>query len=145
MNCFEARQDFRAFWRKELDTGRREALAAHLKECAKCDGAFRIFALSAPVLHSDYEPARIAQAAHGDRTQRRDSARRGAAVYREARGSRAWFSMAAAVTLFVAGAFAAYFSVATPVESLTDAISQPASFVELVSADAQTTGNDFAE
>lgn len=145
MNCFEARQDFRAFWRKELDAERRGALVAHLKECAKCDAAFRSFALSAPVLHSESEPVRSAAAARSDRSPRRDSARRGGAVYREARITRAWVSMAAAVTLFVTGAFAAYFSVATPVGSLTDAISQPEPFVELVSADVQSTGNDFAE
>ncbi len=145
MNCFEARQDFRAFWRKELDAERRAALAAHLKECAKCDAAFRSFALSAPVLHSDSEPAPSETAARSDRSPRRDSARRGPAVYRETRSTRAWFSMAAAVALFVAGAFAAYFSVATPMESLTDAISQPEPFVELVSADVQSAGSDFAQ
>jgi anti-sigma factor RsiW len=145
MNCFEARQDFGAFWKKELEAERRSALAAHLTECAKCDAAFRNFALSAPVLHSESEPARIATAAHRENAPRRDSARRAAAVYRESRTSRAWFSMAAAVTLFVAGAFAAYFSISTPVQSLADEISQPEPFVELVSADVQATGNDFAE
>ncbi len=53
MNCFEARQDFRSFWRKELDAERRAAFIAHLAECAKCDGAFRTFALTAPVFHSE--------------------------------------------------------------------------------------------
>ena len=53
MNCFEARQDFRSFWRKELAPERRGAFLAHLAECAKCDGAFRIFALTAPVFHSE--------------------------------------------------------------------------------------------
>jgi hypothetical protein len=52
MNCFEARQDFVGFWRRTLDDERRRALLAHLKECVKCDRAFRAFALTAPMLHS---------------------------------------------------------------------------------------------
>ena len=52
MNCFEARQDFVNFWRGALDGERRRVLLAHLKGCAKCDRAFRAFALTAPMLHS---------------------------------------------------------------------------------------------
>ncbi len=52
MNCFEARQDFVSFWRGALDGERRRDLLAHLKGCAKCDRAFRAFALTAPMLHS---------------------------------------------------------------------------------------------
>lgn len=53
MNCFEARQDFVSFWRSMLDGERRRALLAHLKGCSKCDRAFRAFALTAPMLHSE--------------------------------------------------------------------------------------------
>jgi Putative zinc-finger len=52
MNCFEARQDFVSFWRGALDGERRRELLAHLMGCAKCDRAFRTFALTAPMLHS---------------------------------------------------------------------------------------------
>lgn len=51
MNCFEARQDFVSFWQSALDGERRRELLAHLKGCAKCDRAFRAFALTAPMLH----------------------------------------------------------------------------------------------
>jgi hypothetical protein len=51
MNCFEARQDFVSFWQSALDSERRRELLAHLKGCAKCDRAFRAFALTAPMLH----------------------------------------------------------------------------------------------
>jgi hypothetical protein len=52
LNCFETRQDFVSFWRSVLDGERRRDLLAHLKGCAKCDRAFRAFALTAPMLHS---------------------------------------------------------------------------------------------
>jgi hypothetical protein len=52
MNCFEARQDFVGFWRSALDGERRLELLGHLKGCAKCDRAFRAFALTAPMLHA---------------------------------------------------------------------------------------------
>jgi hypothetical protein len=51
MNCFEARQDFVGFWQSVLDGERRRELLTHLKGCAKCDRAFRAFALTAPMLH----------------------------------------------------------------------------------------------
>jgi hypothetical protein len=51
MNCFEARQDFVSFWQSALDGERRRELLAHLKGCARCDRAFRAFALTAPMLH----------------------------------------------------------------------------------------------
>jgi hypothetical protein len=55
MNCFEARQEFPALWRKTATAERRAELLAHLKGCEKCDHAFRVFALSAPVLHGEME------------------------------------------------------------------------------------------
>jgi hypothetical protein len=51
MNCFEARPQFVDLWRGTPDAERRAALLAHVKECAKCDRAFRTFALTAPMLH----------------------------------------------------------------------------------------------
>ncbi len=47
-------------WRKTLTAERRGELLAHLKGCEKCDHAFRVFALTAPVLHGEMDryPAR---------------------------------------------------------------------------------------
>jgi anti-sigma factor RsiW len=131
MNCFEARQDFRSFWRKELPPERRAEFLAHLAECSKCDGAFRTFALTAPVLHSDSEPLRAKTSA----PRMPASARREARAYREPRRSSPWLSIAAVLALFITGASAAYFAEDTPTETLSDAIHQPSQFVELVSAD----------
>ena len=141
MNCFEARQDFRSFWRKELTPERRAAFLAHLAQCSKCDGAFRTFALTAPVFHSETEPDRSAS------TAPRVSAwaRREPRAYREPRRSSAWLSIAAVLALFITGASAAYFSVEAPTETLSDAIHQPSQFVELVSADFPEANSDFGQ
>jgi len=56
MNCFEARNDFVAFWQKTLSIERLKALLTHLRRCGTCDHAFRIFALTAPILYSAIEP-----------------------------------------------------------------------------------------
>src|ERR1700722_5721757 len=139
MNCFEARQDFRSFWRRELGAERREAFVAHLAECAKCDAAFRTFALTAPVFHSEAEPQRPLPVARRISV----SARRGGGAHREPRRAQAWLSIAAAVALFITGASAAYFSEDTPDQTLSEAIHQPSQIVELVSADYPEANSDF--
>jgi hypothetical protein len=58
MNCFEARNDFVAFWQRTLLPDRQVELLAHLRECSSCDHSFRVFALTAPLLYSRVEPAR---------------------------------------------------------------------------------------
>lgn len=122
MNCFDARREFRAFWRKELAAERRGAFVAHLAGCSACDNAFRNFALSAPVLHS----AQMAERPSEDAPRQRIalSARRPAAAYRGRRQPQHWLSMSAAVVILMAGAFAAYLAVKTPVGNLSDVLSQ---------------------
>lgn len=142
MNCFEARQEFPAFWRKELAPQRRSELTAHLAECPGCDLAFRTFALSAPLMHSDREPPALA-----------DPVRAGAAAAQlshrpvsnySGAPRRMWASAGAAAAMLTVGIFAAYFSVSAPVQSISDAISQPSPFVEVFGADVTETGGDFA-
>ena len=142
MNCFEARQNFRSFWRKELAPESRAAFLAHLAECSKCDGAFRTFALTAPVFHSEAEPAarrvfvaRVPARAHRDGNRYRTFAGR----------TSVWVSIAAVVALFLTGASAAYYSVKPPTETLSDAIHQPSQSVELVSAESPETNSDFGQ
>ncbi len=138
MNCFEARQEFRAFWRRELEPNRRAEFCAHLEDCPPCDLAFRTFALSAPVLHSEREPAAepMRGAAASVRPRLRPS-------YAERSPRRVWTSMGAAAAMLMAGIFAAYFSVNAP-QSVSDAISQPSPFVEVFGADVTDTGGDLA-
>jgi hypothetical protein len=157
MNCFEARQDFRSFWRKELTPQARATFLAHLSDCAKCDSAFRVFALSAPVLHSEGEPAAAEPAGLGASAPRLETtaqrvgsaSRRAAHTYREPRRSPAWLSIAAAAMLFITGASAAIYSMETPTEplsvTLSEAIHQPSQDVELVSAEYPETNSDFGQ
>jgi len=138
MNCFEARQDFPAFWRRSLASERRAELLAHLKSCAKCDRAFRTFALTAPVLYSAVEP----QSRTTARPIARD-ARRTAAATRAGTDARRWFAMCASVTVIAAASFAAYLSVTAPVESLTDEFADNETAVQLFEQDLPGSNNDF--
>jgi anti-sigma factor RsiW len=144
MNCFEARHEFAAFWRRELDAERRAALSAHLGRCPKCERAFRAFALTAPVLHSSAEPAahpREARALHAAAPRHLATA----AQSQRHEGPR-WFAMCAAVTLFVAASMAAWLSVTTPVESLGDALSteDQSPVTQLFERSTAGTSDDFA-
>ena len=142
MNCFEARQDFRSFWRRELPAERRAAFNSHLSGCLKCDWAFRQFALSAPALHSETEPDRTGVIS---RPPVHLQSQRSGAPFRQARVSSQWLSMAAAVVLFVTGASAAYVSIAGQDQTLSDAMHQPDSFVQLVSSDLTSTNSDLGQ
>lgn len=145
MNCFEARHDFGAFWRRELPGERRAALRAHLARCARCDHAFRAFALTAPVLHSDSQPPLDRPGARTLGSDSRSSANSSVVRARRQEGRR-WIAMCAAVTLFVAASVAAWLSVTTPVDSLSDAMSrQDQSPVrQLFEQSTAGTSNDFA-
>lgn len=122
MNCFEARQEFPAFWRNTLGEQACAALAEHLRTCARCDHAFRVFALTAPVLHSESE----GPLAHAHESRREfslaDRPRRFVPVPEEAEPRR-WFAMCAAVTVVAAASFAAYLSVTAPIDSLSEELS----------------------
>jgi hypothetical protein len=128
MNCFEARQEFPALWRNRATGERRAEILAHLKSCAKCDHAFRVFALTAPVLHSESEPPHAA--ARGSVPARRefslgDRPRRFASVSRESTSPRRWIAMAAAAAIFVVAGSAAFYSVRVPRETLGEEMSIP--------------------
>ncbi len=141
MNCFEARQEFEGFWRRTIAPERRAELAAHLESCAQCDHAFRLFALTAPVLHSAVEPESRRDAAPALRPA--NAARRAGAVIRiEPR--RQWFAMCAAVTVFIAATLAAYLSVTAPVESLSESLTNPEPTVDLFADQPNLPSNDLA-
>ncbi len=138
MNCFEARQEFPALWRKTATSERSAELYAHMKGCVKCDHAFRVFALSAPVLHSAVEPPRNAaeyrrHAAYG--------ARRGLSMIRPAREPRRLLAMCAGVMVIAAASMAAYLSVAAPIGSYADEITNSESVYDFP---VDVASNDFA-
>ncbi len=126
MNCFEARQEFSALWRKTATPGRRAELLAHLKGCEKCDHAFRVFALTAPVLHGEMErdAARVSRPARREFSLA-DRPRRFASVSREVSRPNRWLAMSAAAAIFVFASSAAYLSTRAPNESLAEALSMP--------------------
>jgi hypothetical protein len=126
MNCFETRQEFPALWRKTATVERRGELLAHIKSCEKCDHAFRVFALTAPVLQSESEPpaARAASPARREFSLG-DRPRRFAPASRDAYRPNRWFAMSAAATIFVLAGSAAYLSVRMPEESLGTELSIP--------------------
>ncbi|MHB8381209.1 MAG: zf-HC2 domain-containing protein [Candidatus Binataceae bacterium] len=124
MNCFEARQDFPAFWRRELSDIRRAELNAHLGQCLKCDQAFRTFATTAPVLHSDHAP-NIASAqprAFTLETAMRTGAPNPHPDYPE---PRRWLALCASAIIFIAASTGAYLAVTPPADTLTQALTNP--------------------
>jgi anti-sigma factor RsiW len=130
MNCFEARKEFPSFWRRTLTPEERTAFLAHVGRCARCDRAFRVFALTAPVLHGDSasrEPMGVAQASVATHESspyaRRDPVptfRRGAPVTPVV--PRASRTVWAAAALAAAALFAIYVAAATPGQTFEDAI-----------------------
>jgi hypothetical protein len=148
MNCFETRQEFVSFWRGTLEGERRQNLLSHLKECPKCDRAFRAFALTAPMLHPRGEAAEAGVRYAPDGAPRpinmngarRADARRAAeilhraSVYRIAqrRPMHQWREAAAAFSAVAAAVLVIYFSLATPPMSFDDVLTPPDSVSETV-------------
>lgn len=144
MNCFEARKEFRSFWRRVLAPDERAAFTAHLSGCAKCDRSFRVFALSAPVLHSDREP----EAARQPLPFARPQLLRPASASRAASARRGWrqsWTVAAAAALLLAGSGMTAWSVApTSNQNVMEAIAGDDPGVEPVSyiTDGSFLGQD---
>lgn len=145
MNCFEARQDFPAYWRRELLEYRRAEMNAHLGECPKCDAAFRTFAMTAPVLHSVQAPdSSAAQPREFTlKSSMRASASEPRANYRE---PRRWLAMCASVIIFIAASTGAYLAVTPPAGSLGEALTSPQepSMQSLFGPDTPDLSNDLA-
>jgi hypothetical protein len=168
MSCIETRNEFAALWRKTATGERRTELLAHLAGCAKCDRAFRVFALTAPVLHSDAEPSSVVAREHrnvapgargqieiapGARGQTEiapvardhrafsafDRPQRFASVARVERGPRRWLAMSSAAAIFMFASSAAYLSMRSSSDTLNDVLSKPE-----VSASFEAAADPFA-
>ena len=142
INCFEARQELPAFWRRELPAERRAELVSHLAGCAKCDRAFRNFALGAPVLHSVGEPA--ARTVAEGQSARDPRPRRSAGVVRGEFVPRRGLAMSAAALVLVAASLAAYFSVTTPVDTLNEELSTDPIATQILGPDLYPSSEDLA-
>jgi hypothetical protein len=129
MNCFEARNGFTGFWRRTLEPRTRASLLAHLKECGRCDRAFRVFATTGALLYSECAVAEPhTQPRHRDPYRAVDSSRRHESIRAAAglrRARRAWRAVCAVMVMTAAAAFAAYLATTTPRQTLDDALSNP--------------------
>ena len=150
MNCFESRQEFSDLWRNRATGERRAEILAHLKSCAKCDHAFRLFALTAPVLHSESEPPAAARVSTPARREfsLADRPRRFASISRETASPQRWAAMSAAAAIFVMAGSVAVYSVSTPHETLGEELSMPALNFEAaadpLAPEMPVTESDFA-
>ncbi len=105
MNCFEARKEFVSFWRRTLDLERRAGFSSHLENCDRCDRSFRLFALGAPVFHSDREPEMALRPVSAPLRPRIAVARRPMRLRRSPAVTAPWQAMAvAALFLMIGGA-----------------------------------------
>jgi len=132
MNCFEARQAFVPFWRRTMPQDDRAAFLAHLRQCPPCDRSFRLFALGAPVLHSDAEPD------HGSPALPRVGGLHSVAsppsensTPRTRIAPRAWRTITAACAMAAVAALALYVAAGSPRDTLEEALAGEDQNVEL--------------
>jgi hypothetical protein len=121
MNCFEARKEFPAFWRRTLAPIERARLTDHLAGCPQCDRSFRTFALSAPLLHSEGVPGTDAAAIRPPLNLVRPSR----FVDGEPNGRRGWrpvWQAAAAALLLAIGGLSAWSSTRWPVQNFAESV-----------------------
>jgi len=130
MNCFEARKEFPSFWRRMMTPEERTVFLAHVGQCTRCDRAFRVFALTAPVLHGDAAPkepmgvAEVSVATHESSPyawrEPVPTSRRGTPVTPVV--PRASRTVWAAAALAAAALFVVYIAAVTPGQTFEDAI-----------------------
>jgi len=145
MNCFETRKGLIAFWRRTMPLTERARLVEHLKACAQCDRSFRVFALSAPVVHSESQPGTAVSAAQPPLNLVRP--RRFATARAEPRSSSQWpWQVAAAVALLFIGGISAWSSTRWPVDNFAESIASASADVDgaIYSSDSDATAFDSA-
>jgi hypothetical protein len=142
VNCFQTRKEFPNFWRRRLEPAQSDALAGHLERCGLCDQAYRLFALTAPVLYSDSEAVDAMLGSEERPRPARD--RRSRAAGADATESRA--TVWTALSMLIAASVIAYVAAAAPSESLSDALSnsQASSAISAVQEPPSSFLDDFA-
>jgi hypothetical protein len=122
MNCFEIRNEFVSFWQRTMPAESRIQFSAHLGGCPACDHAFRLFALSAPVLHSSVEPSSPPKTRAQPQPSTTNESRRAQALAKSSEVRR-WSNAFAAFALAAAAGVAIYFAT-PPKMTFEDAIAQ---------------------
>lgn len=147
MNCLETRREFAAFWCRTMPSADRARFVEHLKGCAQCDRAFRAFALSAPVVHSDTQPDDLAAATRPPlnlvRPHRFVTAR--VEPFPQRAPERPWQIVAAAALLLIGG-FSAWTSMRWPVRNFAETVAGESSDIEpaIYSSDGALIAADAA-
>ena len=148
MNCFEARRDFAPMWRRALDEERRQSLIAHLRRCAKCDRAFRMFALSAPMLNTHGKHRAQASASIGSRRPAHPAVRnkiiRPAAIGPSVEARSRLVRLGAGVSAVAVAAMVAYLAASRPSELRHDPFGSFYSTVDLYGQEMPAFPNDLA-
>jgi hypothetical protein len=141
MNCFEARKEFAAFWRRTMPLAERARLLEHLSACAQCDRSFRVFALSAPVVHSESQPDAAASAVRPalNLVRPRRFVALGAEAFTRRAPEHSWRVAAAAAALVVIGGFTAWSSTQSPAENFASVVADTPD-VEAASYSVDRTG-----
>lgn len=144
MNCFEARKGFAAFWRRTMLLTERVRLVEHLKVCAQCDRSFRLFALSAPVVHSDSRPMAAAPAARAplNLVRPRRFAGNLEEPFRQRNLQWPWQVAAAAALLFIGG-ISAWSSTRWPVDNFAESIVADSADADGGAYSSDNTANAF--
>ena len=141
MSCFEARKDFRAFWRRTMPLDARAHMVRHLGECSQCDRAFRAFALIAPVIHAGNQPHTAKSASRSRNSVRpRPTASTRSPSFARREPRRIW-QVAAAAVLVALGGLTAWSSTRWPRENFAQSVvaDSPATEIAGYSSDASAT------
>ena len=146
MNCFEARRDFAGLWRRTLDGERSQGLLTHLSGCAKCDRAFRIFALSAPMLNANggRPAASVSRTGGGHASARSAAVMRRATLYRLPPRQSRLMRLGAGMSAVAVAAMVAYLAAARPRQSMDDAFGSYYSTVDMYGQEMPAFSNDLA-
>jgi hypothetical protein len=142
MNCLQARKEFSAFWRRTMPSVARANLIEHLRDCADCDGAFRSFALTAPVVHSEITSDTTASAQRAPLNLVRPRRFAVSRVERTERRlpERPWKIGAAAALLLMTGGVTAWSSARWPIQNFTESVAGDSSEIDPVTNAADSTG-----
>lgn len=136
------RKGFAAFWCRAMSPTERAVLVEHLKGCEQCDHSFRVFALSAPVLHSESQPVSAATRPPLNLVR----ARGFASVRPESRARlkvRSWRPVAAAAALLIIGGLSAWSSTRYPVENFTESIAADSADIDGAIYSSETPASPF--
>jgi hypothetical protein len=118
MSCLEARKEFPRYWRRAMSEAARLRLVEHLRDCPRCDRAFRTFALSAPVIHSTIAADVLDSVPRAPL----DLVRRRRSIISRGEPRQTWRTAALAAALLVAAGLTAWSSAQSPTPNFVESV-----------------------